>query len=69
MTAMVLPGVAAGVAAARPAVDWHLSMTHIFQAVTPDHHAELSPFRPMYLYYEGRSLVSPSTHPEGGESA
>jgi Lrp/AsnC family leucine-responsive transcriptional regulator len=64
-TAIVPPGVDPAVAAARLAVDWHLSMTHIFQAVTPDYHAELLPFMAMCLYYEGRSLVSPSTHPEG----
>src|SRR5882724_11813661 len=56
-------GGAEGTTAARLAVDWHVSMPRIFQSATLHHHARLSPFRVMCLYYEGRLLVSPSTQP------
>jgi len=61
--AIVPAGGAEGSTAARLAVDWHVSMPSIFQSATRHHHAGLSPFRVICLYYEGRLLVSPSTQP------
>src|SRR5258708_6215052 len=63
MTNQVCGGTLALRAGARLAVDWHVSMPRIFQSATVHHHARLSPFRVMCLYYEGQLLVSPSTQP------
>jgi hypothetical protein len=57
MAAAATSGAAARAAAATGLafdwVDWHLSMTRIFQAMTLGHHAKLLPLAAICLYYEG----------------